>query len=58
MILSDASYKSGGLHAVDKYSNKLVGNATYGWFRYGNWFGVDFHHRSNEPKHRSSKGKT
>ena len=54
MIISDSSYQSGGLHAVDKHSKKFVGNATYR-FKYGNWFGVDFHHRSSEPKHRTSK---
>lgn len=54
LVLTDTSYRTSGLHVFDRKSQKdsklmNVGSRTFSNFLYGNWYGVRYHHVSNQP---------
>lgn len=56
LVVTDTDFKTGGLHVFDRKASTVdqkmlkVGEQIYPDFRYGNWYGVEYHHKSNQPE--------
>lgn len=54
--MADTDFRTSGLHVFDrkvldtKGLMTFAGRQTYPEFTYGNWYGVHYHHISNQPK--------